>query len=181
MAIKRCEKRGSGGRPVRERPCRRRSSFPFDKIIRSCRSSSYSVSVCRSSDQSPTSVVLVRESRRGLRVGGGGVSIARVLALGDGGSHRSVAAGPLSPRQGSFLSSAVVGSSFRRVKAISALRRRLPSPSLLGFRFSVCFILFRSLVVVLSCFWSRRRRGRSPTERVRLHARLWAAAVNGGG
>ncbi|KAF3492471.1 hypothetical protein DY000_02056853 [Brassica cretica] len=74
MAIKRCEKRGSGGRPVRERPCRRRSPFPFDKIIRSCRSSSYSVSVCRSSDQPPTSVVLVRESRRGLRVGGGGVN-----------------------------------------------------------------------------------------------------------
>ena len=108
------------------------------------------------------------------------MSIVRVLAPGDGGSHRSVAAGPLSPRRGSFLSSAVVGSSFRRVKAISALRRRLPSPSLLGFSFSVCF-LFRGLVVVLSCFWSRRRRGRSLTERVRLHARLWAAAVNGGG
>ena len=67
------------------------------------------------------------------------MSIARVLAPGDGGSHRSVAAGPLSPRRESFLSFAVVGSSFRGVKAISALRRRLPSPSLLGFRFSVCF------------------------------------------
>ena len=63
--------RGLGGRPARERPCRRRSPFPFGKIFRSCRSSSYSFAVLRSSDQQPTGVVLVRKSRRGLRVGGG--------------------------------------------------------------------------------------------------------------
>ena len=68
-------------------------------------------------------------------------SIVRVLAPGDGGSHRSVAAGLLSPRRGGFFSSAVVGSSFRGVKAITALRRLLQSPSLLGFRIFRLFFL----------------------------------------
>lgn len=44
------------------------------------------------------------------------------------------------PWRGSFLSSAVVGSSLRGVKAITASRRRISSPSLLGFGlFSLSF------------------------------------------
>ncbi|KAF3516998.1 hypothetical protein DY000_02059288 [Brassica cretica] len=39
--------------------------------------------------------------------------VVRVLSPGDGGSHRSVAAGLLAPSRGSFFSSAVVGSSLR--------------------------------------------------------------------
>ena len=56
--------------------------------------------------------------------------VGRVLFPGDGGFHRSVAAGLLSPWRGSFFSSAVIGSSFRGVKASSASRRRLAAPSL---------------------------------------------------
>ena len=107
--------------------------FPSDKIIRVCPSFSFSVSVGRSSDQSPTGVVLVRELRRGLRVGGGGGVISASFSSGRRRLSQLRRRRFLSPRWGSSLSSAVVGSSSRGVKAVTALRRRLQSPSPLGF------------------------------------------------
>ena len=71
--------------------------------------------------------------------------------------HRSVAAGLLSPWRGSFFSSAVVGSSLRGVKAITALRRRVSSSSLLGFSlFSLILFLCFSLGFGCLCpHWRR--------------------------
>ena len=97
--------------------------------------------------------------------------VVRVLYPGDGGSHRSVAAGLLAPSQESFFSSAVIGSSLRGVKAYTALPRRLSTPSLLGFSLSRLFLFLRFSLGSVACVlvggeWT------SPAERVMMHAML---------
>ncbi|KAF3574788.1 hypothetical protein F2Q69_00060291 [Brassica cretica] len=115
-------------------------------------------SACLNSGQPPTGAVLFLESRRGCgKDGAVKTLVVRVLSPGDGGSHRSVAAGLLSPSRGRFFSSAIVGSSLRGVKAYTALPRRLSTPSLLGFSLSRLFFI-SAFYSWFGCLCSRRRR-----------------------
>ena len=158
---------GSGGRSARERPCRRRSPvFLQNKSPVPVSPFLFPVSAVRRSGQPSTAVVMMLESRRVCGKDGGlscAFLVSGIRRLSQIRRRRS-----LHPRRGSFLSSAVVSSSPRGVKAITASRRRISSPSILGFDlFSL--ILYHRLVLRFVCARVGGER-RSLVETVMLHA-----------